>query len=346
MNTWYVVALSSEVESGDLFTRKILGTSILLFRRKNGEAVALRDRCPHRLAPLSLGVLNDDQVICRYHGLKFDCTGQCTHNPHGKGMIPKTAKVQNFPLVERDGFLWIWPGDAELADESLIMDCSLLSRNPVTSIAYVYMHNKANYELLVDNIMDLSHIDHLHGPLINTAGKLSPLVPQVSQESDGIRIRWDWHADPAMQMLAVNLDDPEGPAEQFFDVKWNPPSNLHLQVGALQGGSDYHSEGIVAYAFHIMTPETDTTSHYFYASTRNYKLDDADYNAAKKEGVYEVFTTEDKPMIEAQQAEIATADIWEHKPVLLSCDAGGVQVRRALQTMIDAEQAAAPHSDQ
>jgi phenylpropionate dioxygenase-like ring-hydroxylating dioxygenase large terminal subunit len=340
MNTWYVAALSREIEAGKLFSRKILGTSIVMYRRTTGEPVAMRDRCPHRFAPLSLGTLVDDEVTCLYHGLKFDCTGKCTHNPHGKGKIPSTAHVRSFPLVERDGFLWIWPGDPAKVDESLIMDCSILNRNPASSVAYAHMHNEANYELLADNIMDLSHIDHLHGPLINTRGKLSPLMPQVEKEADDVRIRWEWHANPAMLMLAENLSAPEASAEQFFEVRWHAPSNLYLQVGAVQNSEDYYEDGVVSHAYHIMTPETATSSHYFYASTRNFRMDDEEYNSAKLENIVEVFATEDKPVIEAQQLEMGGVDLWEQKPALLSCDAGAVQVRRTLQAMIEAEQQA------
>jgi phenylpropionate dioxygenase-like ring-hydroxylating dioxygenase large terminal subunit len=338
INTWYAAALSSEVKRGSLFSRKILNTSTLIYRCSNGEPVAMRDRCPHRFAPLSAGKLNNDEVTCIYHGLKFSSKGDCIANPHGNGRTPSTTRVRTFPIVERDGFLWLWPGDPEKADESLIMNCGLLSNNPSSSVSFAYMHNEANYELLADNIMDLSHIDHLHGPLINTGGKLSPLIPEVTKEEDGVRIRWDWLAEPAMLMLAEHLTESTAPAKQFFDVKWQAPSNLFLQVGALQDGEDFYNDGIVSYAYHVMTPETNVSSHYFYASTRNYKMDDDRYNRDKLQNMIETFSTEDKPIIEAQQKEMGTSDLWEQKPALLSCDVGAVQVRRTLRAIIDAEQ--------
>jgi phenylpropionate dioxygenase-like ring-hydroxylating dioxygenase large terminal subunit len=338
VNCWYVAALASEVDAGGLFQRRILGTSVLIYRLQSGQPVALQDRCPHRFAPLSRGIRHGDEVTCQYHGLRFDGGGRCVHSPHGDGSIPRAAQVRSFPLVERDGFLWIWPGNPALADPALIMDGAVLSRNPPASVAHTYMHNAVNYELLADNIMDLTHIDHLHGPLINTRGKLSPLIPKVSEESDGIRIRWDWQADPAMLLLATHLAEPESPARQFFEVKWHAPANMRLNVGAMQAGEDYHSDGVVLYDFHIMTPETDTTTHYFFASTRNYRMDDGGYNAAKMQGMIEAFTTEDKPLIEAQQQEMQSTDLWALQPVLLSSDAGAVRVRRRLRALIEAEQ--------
>lgn len=337
MNAWYVAALSTEVDDEILFRRKLLDMSILLYRKQDGEPVAMRDRCAHRFLPLSMGKREGDIVVCRYHGLKYDYNGKCVYSPHGDGKIPKATVVQSFPVVERDGFLWIWLGDPEKADPSKILDCSMLSKCPKDAVFYFMLHTDANYELMTDNIMDLSHIDHLHGPLINTNGKLSPLFPQVTEEGDDINIRWDWKADPAMQLLAVHLKEPEGKAEQFFSVKWHAPSNMHLQVGAVQGSDDYHKDGVVLYDYHIMTPETARSTHYFFGSARNYKQDDGEYNEMHKEGLQAAFATEDKPVIDLQQEEIEATDLFSLNPVLLSSDAGNVRVRRKLKVLIEKE---------
>lgn len=337
-NCWYVAALSTEINDEDLFRRKILNTSVLIYRKQNGQVVALHDRCPHRFVPLSIGTRNGDEITCHYHGLRFDCTGKCVHSPHGNGAIPKAAVVRNFPIVERDGFLWIWMGDAEQADESKILDCSKLTNSPKDAVFYFVLHNEANYELITDNIMDLTHIDHLHGPLINTKGKLSPLRPNVSEDGEDIHIRWDWKADPAMPLLGTHLPEPEAKCDQFLTVKWHAPSNMHLQVGALQEGEDYHEDGVVLYDFHLMTPETERSTHYFFGSARNYKQDDPEYNEMHKMGLKAAFEEEDKPVIDLQQEEIETTDLFSLNPVLLSSDAGNVRVRRRLQQMIANEQ--------
>jgi len=335
-NTWYVAALASEVDAQALFHRRILDISILIYRRADGTPVAMQDRCPHRFAPLHLGRRDGDDVICPYHALRFDSQGGCVHSPHGDGRIPRASQLRSFPLVERDGLLWIWMGDAEKADAATIIDCSRLTKNPASAVAHAYMHMKANYEVVVDNIMDLSHIDHVHGPLINTAGKLSPLVPDVSLQGDAIRIRWEWQQHPAMLLFSPHLPQPAEMAEQYFEVVWHAPGNMSLEVGAVQG-SRRHDDGLIIYDWHLMTPESAMTTHYFFGSTRNYKMDDAPYNEAKLAGMIEAFSTEDKPLIAAVQAEMGTPDLWALKPMLLSCDAGAVRARRKLKALIDAE---------
>ncbi len=338
-NAWYVAALTTELGTETLLTRKIIDETVLFYRKEDGSVAALRDRCPHRFAPLSKGTRNGDEITCLYHGLKFNELGECTHNPHGNGKIPKACTVKSYEIEERDGFIWIWMGNRSKADRSKIMDCSVLSQKPDTAVGHIYMYNKCNYQLLTDNIMDLSHIDHLHGPLINTGGKLSPLLPNVQEEGEVISVRWDWLAEPAMQLFAVHLPRPEDEANQYFQVDWHAPSNMHLKVAAVQDSSDYTNDGLELYDFHIMTPETEFSTHYFFASARNYLEEDGEYNAAKMAGMEQAFIEEDKPMIEAQQQEMGENGFWELQPVLLSSDAGGIRVRRKLSQLLEIESA-------
>jgi phenylpropionate dioxygenase-like ring-hydroxylating dioxygenase large terminal subunit len=177
-NAWYAAALSTEVEGAALFHRKILDTSIMVYRLADGSPVALHDRCPHRFAPLHMGKRDGDEVSCFYHALKFNAGGICTHNPHGNGNIPDGAKVRTFPLSEQYGFIWIWMGDAP-ADLSKLPDFSELDNGSPNAVGYTYMPMNANYELIIDNVMDLSHIDHVHGEIISTRGQLSPKIAKI-----------------------------------------------------------------------------------------------------------------------------------------------------------------------
>lgn len=109
LNAWYVAALSTDIGPEALFHRKLLDTSVMMYRKLDGTAVAVHDRCPHRFAPLHLGKRDGDDVACVYHGLRFNAEGQCTHNPHGDGRIPKAAvaelSIAGAPrlLVDLDG---------------------------------------------------------------------------------------------------------------------------------------------------------------------------------------------------------------------------------------------------
>ena len=108
-NVWYMAAWADEVGDG-LFSRRVAGRPVLLYRTEEGSLVALEDRCPHRFAPLSRGRRDGDRVVCGYHGLTYDASGQCVHNSLAGG-IPKGARVPSFPVVERDTIAWVWLGD-------------------------------------------------------------------------------------------------------------------------------------------------------------------------------------------------------------------------------------------
>lgn len=338
MNTWYVAALSSEVDEQSLFHRKILDTSVLIYRLENGKAVAMQDRCPHRFAPLHLGRRVGDEVTCFYHALKFDGTGTCTHNPHGKGIIPNAAKVRTYALEERDGFLWIWMG-SEPPSYKDVPDYSPLAQGSEHGVGYTYIDIDANFELLIDNVMDLSHIDHIHGEIISTRGQLTPLIPKVKEEGNSINAHWDWTQTPAMLIFAPFLDDPEAAARHFFDITWTPPANIQLSVAAVQGDKTF-DESINQYDLHIATPESISRTHYFFATRRNHDEENAEYNKLKIEAMHRAFYDEDKPVIEAVGQEMGTAEFFELNPVLLTSDVAPVRVRKLLRKLINQEQAA------
>lgn len=337
LNAWYVAALAQEVGPTELFHRTLLDTSILLYRKVDGTAVAIHNRCPHRFAPLHLGTRNGDEVACKYHGLVFDCTGQCTHSPHGNGNIPKAAKVRAYPIIERYGFLWIWMGDKP-ADESLLPDFSYLDQGPDTALAYTYLHVKCYYELVSDNVMDLSHVDHLHSEIISTKGTLSPLMAKVREEDRSVNARWEWTQTPASLLFSPHLPDPEGETRLFFDITWTPPGNIQLSVGALQGEGNLDLNNTVGqYDLHTVTPETAKTTHYFFATRRNHLIDDAEHNEHMIQILHDTFQNEDGAMLEAVQEEMQTTDFFALNPVLMSNDVAPVRVRRLLRRLVQEE---------
>lgn len=332
---WYVAAMSKEVKSEALFHRRILGKSVMIYRLADGMPVALHDRCPHRFAPLSLGKREGDEVACPYHALRFNSAGRCTHNPHGNGRIPDAARVDAFPLIEKFGFLWIWMDSSE-PDPALLPDFSPLDEGHPNAVAQTYMHLDVNYELIIDNVMDLSHIDHVHGEIITTRGKLSPVIPKVRETPTTISARWEWSQQPAMMIFAPFMSRPDDEARQYFDIVWHAPSNIQLSVGAVQDGKSF-DEAVSQYDLHTCTPEDEFKTHYFFATRRNHVEDDAEYNALKIKGMHDAFELEDGPLVQAVQREMGDADFFDLNPVLMSNDVAPVKVRRLLKRMIDAE---------
>src|ERR1700732_3472636 len=166
-NAWYVAAWGTEV-TRKLFARTLLGQSILLYRTEAGEAVAISNRCPHRFAPLHVGQLIGDVVECGYHGLHYDRRGVCVFNPHGDGKIPKSAQVTSYPLKEKHGLIWLWMGDTGKVHDSSIPDFSCLTDTERFATVYGVVTMNANYELITDNLLDLSHVEFLHKGILGS----------------------------------------------------------------------------------------------------------------------------------------------------------------------------------
>lgn len=340
-NTWYVFGWASEASNGAMLARTILGEPIVLFRDEQGAPHALSDRCPHRFAPLHMGVIRGGVVQCAYHGLEFDGQGACVKNPHGAGHIPAAAKVPTYPVVERHSLLWIWMGQTDLADSALIPNFEFLDQDR-WEVGQGYLLAQANYLLEVDNIMDLSHIEFLHTSTLGSPG-ISAAEAQVTREGSAIwskRLIKD-HILSDFMYQATGI--PHGaPVDRWIEVRWSAPSNMALRVGSTPAGQPREA-GQPSHQAHLFTPETEKTTHYWFGVGFPKSMgEEAKRLAATRiKGVRHPFEMEDLPMLEAQQLSMGDAEFWSLKPVLLPSDAAGVQVRRTLDKMI-AEERAAP----
>lgn len=332
-NAWYAAAWCEDIAAA-LVPRKLLGKPLVLFRDSAGAVRALSDRCPHRFAPLHKGKLCGDIVQCPYHGLQFDGNGTCVHNPHGDGAIPRAASVQSYPVIEKHQLVWIWMGMAEAADASSIPDFGYVD-DPAYTTVKGSVSGFGNYELYSDNILDLGHAEFLHVGLGAPAFTKGPR--EIYQK--GLTVWSNVHSlNDHLSPLHAALKQLEGRRlDWWVDTRWDPPASMDLTLFVDEIGGSRQTAKWIDRTFHIMTPETETTTHYFWAASRNYRRDDAGLSQAMQEGFTAAFENEDKPMIAAQQVNMGTTDFWALKPVLLAGDAGGVRARRVLSGLIAAE---------
>jgi phenylpropionate dioxygenase-like ring-hydroxylating dioxygenase large terminal subunit len=336
-NTWYVAGWADEVGPDTLLGRRLLDVPVLLFRAKDGVAVAIGDRCPHRFAPLHMGRHVGDAVQCGYHGLEFNGKGQCVRNPHGNGATPSAARVPTYPLVERHALLWIWMGEAH-PDESLIPNRLSFLAEGHRVHAKGHLNVNANYQLLNDNLMDLSHGMYLHRGSLSTTEMGTSYHPRVWQEGDSVFCHRE-----SPNIVPPSLWTPALPKEaqrvDFFSyLSWSAPSNVVLEVGCRRVGLTKGVEGgISAYTAHLFTPETEQSSHYFFSFSRDFAQQSSLVDEHIRQTTRHAFVNEDKPMIEAQQRMMEGADLMSLQPVLLPSDTAAVRVRRALAHLIEKE---------
>ncbi len=336
-NAWYMAAWADEVGDKPL-ARTLLDEPVVIYRDADGAPHALFDRCPHRFAPLSMGRVADKVVTCAYHGLAFGADGACVHNPHGP--ISKALAVRSYPVVDAHRAIWIWMGDPAAADPAAVRDLAFLADAPDTAFNKGYIHGSGHYQLFVDNILDLSHTDYLHPDTLG-GGSITRTTAQVEERPDGsIFVAWRPMNETPIPLVAARFLEGTR-VDSWTEVEWSAPGVMKLVNGAVPAGEP-RANGGNAINVHIFTPETASTTHYFFASTRDFRLDDAAYNEDVRKVRAQIFATEDEPMIAAQQSRIGEADFWSLRPALLKIDQGAVLVRRRMDKMIAAEQAPVP----
>jgi phenylpropionate dioxygenase-like ring-hydroxylating dioxygenase large terminal subunit len=336
-NTWYPAAWSEEVKRA-LFMRTILAEPVLMYRKEDGTAVAVNDTCPHRFAPLHKGKLIGDVVQCAYHGLQFNCAGACVKNPHGEGKIPAAAKIKTYPLVERFGMLWIWMGEAEAANPDSIPEFSCLDE-PAT-FAYTAGHvirMPLRYELVIDNLLDLTHAAYLHPENLGSDA-VAHGVMSVTQSGNSLQIDNSYpDGEPAPVFVLTGACPAGENVDYWVNVKWMPPANMVFDAGVTPAGQP-KSQGALLSSAQLLTPETANSSHYFWRVFRNYGKDSPELTAGIEAAVTQAFKTEDEPMIQAVQDRMNGRDLMDMCPVLLSTDSGAIRARRILKQLVDDEQ--------
>ena len=329
-NGWYCAAFSSELAASPV-GRTFLGQPVVMFRKPDGVAVAMSGVCPHRFAPLHQGKLDDGILSCPYHGLAFDSTGACVRNPHGSGRIPERSTLTTYPLIERQGVAWIWLGDPAAATAETIVDLQLVGDADHPRVTG-YMNMNVGYRLVIDNLLDLNHAPYLHG------GTLSP-------KGTTRKTWWDrGHHSAASHYL---MRDVETPASQrlWFDaprgdyhvtMDWTAPGTLRQHIAMTHVDASIAS-GAQTKGAHLITPESATSTHYFWLMTRNRCVDDRDADANLKALIDHAFLNEDGPMMEACQRNMRGREFNDLKPIFLETDAAAGHARAVLTKLSSAE---------
>ena len=340
-NAWYVAAWAHELAAGQVLGRTILGEPVVVYRTAEGKPAALEDRCPHRFAPISMGkVVGGDKIKCPYHGLELDTAGMCVHNPHGAKNIPSRATVRSYPIVERHHALWIWTGDPAKADAARIPNFSVLDNVPeFCSTKLDKIHVTADYKLIVDNLLDLSHTCYLHAGTLGNADTIDSSC-DVNMEGEDIIVSRVAGNAAAPGMMALMWPGHPEKVDVFTRMRWMAPCYMNLFTGICEMGKPWES-GTGIHALHLLTPETERSTHYFFTAVRfGLKINDPAQNREIQDKIGKLrrhaFTVEDARVIEAQQ-RIIDESPKALDPVILSVDAGAVRFRRAMAKLEEAE---------
>jgi vanillate O-demethylase monooxygenase subunit len=330
-NCWYVAAQADEITRAPL-GRILLNEPVVMFRTADGTAVALEDRCCHRRAPLHKGKLIGDELQCGYHGFTFDRTGACVRI-HGQDRVPPRIGVRAYPAVEKHAYLWLWMGEPEKADPALIPDFHR-SADPGWATVRSRLPIAANYLLVVENLIDLSHVGIVHAKTIGTDDSRAELK---GERNDGaVRV-----VRTPTEVVTAPHNLKQGMAERSVLAKtitFLPPCQVVIDIRTTEVAPQKSvplSLGITV--LNACTPETEHSTHYFWASARDYQRDDRQADAFLMKITVDAFN-EDKDILEAQERCIALDPTAP--TVNVQSDWGGVQARRLMDALIERETAA------
>jgi len=334
-NAWYVAAWDHEV-TRSMKRRIILDEPVLLFRKDDGIAVALEDRCCHRQAPLSMGKLIGNVVKCPYHGLEFDSSGKCVKVP-SQDMVPPSAKVRSYPLVERNHWLWIWMGEPAKADPALIEDFHFMD-DPAWRYGGNYLHVESNYLLLVENLLDTTHLPFLHPTTLGTDA-FARSEFEVKREGDRITVgRYLMNELPAPFHKQMG-EFPDGMKVDRWQVThYGPPSFVKLDIGSAPVGTPIRQgergKGVNMWNLNAITPESEKSTHYFFAQAYNFKLDQPWISDMLAKQITDIFQ-DDLAMVKAQQKNM---DMGPSPSVTLGQDKAWIAMRGIVDRLIREEQ--------
>ncbi len=331
-NAWYVVAWSHDLAPQKPFAVRVLDEPVVVYRTASDRLVALEDRCVHRLAPLSLGRCEGERLRCMYHGLLFDPDGRVVEIP-GQETIPAQARVKRYAVAEKHSWIWLWLGEADAADESLIPDAVGLD-HPDYILGHGQLDYAAEARLINDNLLDFSHLSYVHADSFGASEDWATDRPKVTVLPRGIRFeRWV----PAQSGFRSRGGPPVDAWSTYDFVlpgillmpSANYPAGTAQRCGFEKPDASIPATG-VTFTSQAVTPMTAKTSRYFFSwGPRRDCGDEALRDMLM--GVAAMAFGEDKAMIEAQQRVIDTTPDPRIMPT--SADKGVTLFNRMVERM-------------
>ena len=335
-NCWYVAGWSKDY-GRELKAEKYLGENIVIYRKQDGTPVALEDACPHRKLPLSKGTLNEDSIICGYHGLTFNDRGQCSDSPTQRGMMPSRAVVKSYPIVDKYRLLWIWMGNPELADPDTIFPIDNFESPTWGYTDGGVMDIKCNYLWVCDNLLDPSQVAWVNVTSFAGAGTDDEPLEIKKTDRGVIVSRWINGNPPSPYYADLVKFDGNCDRLQHYEM-CIPAVALNKSIYTPEGtggqGKAYIDKTYINISYNFMTPLDQDNTRYFWFQHRNTDPQDKDISAKMNDGALMAFL-EDKGILEDVHLGMKNPSTPN---IDLGLDAGAKLFRKFLGRKIEEEQ--------
>ncbi len=297
-NTWYVAAESGEIGRARLLARTILGIPVVFFRSSDGCLHAFRDACPHRYAPLSAGRVENDCIRCPYHGSVYDRDGRCIEVPGQHGTHGMTIALERYPVVERYGYAWIWMGAAP-DDGGDSIPAWFAPADPANAAwrgrADRFMDMPVYYELINDNLHDVSHVEFVHPETLGTTVIPAMYRMTEAQQSERCYVRKaiesnamaiEFHAEdiqggPVLhEMIAYQRERDAWTDNVDWDLTLRYATPGHFLFNhRTKAVGEADERAIQIASLHSVTPATASSTHYFFYTAHNLAANEERRNA-------------------------------------------------------------------
>ncbi len=181
---WYPIIFVKDFSNKYPYGFTLYDEPFLIFEDKNSKLACLRDICPHRAAKLSDGQIIAGKIECLYHGWQFDITGKCQHIPQlpDEATIPHNACVESFAVIKKQGMIWFWRGQKELAKVNLIPTISKLDTAEFAATDFA-IDLPYDQSYLIENALDPAHVHISHAGGLGDRKKAQPLVMEILESS-------------------------------------------------------------------------------------------------------------------------------------------------------------------
>ena len=281
-----------------------------------------------------MGIKDGDSIRCRYHGLKLGPDGVAEEMPLKHDKVNQSVCVESFAVAEKYRFVWIWVGDKTKADEALIPDLWPCSA-PGWTFDGGHYPIACDYRLVIDNLMDLTHETHVHSGSIGQSELMEAPIETRVEGNDVFVTRWIPDIDPPPFWRDALKSD--GKVDRWQICQFVAPSAVIIDVGVAPVGAGAsvasHDQGVRGFVIDVMTPQSETQTHYFWGMARNFDVADQGFTARFKAQQGGVFA-EDVEVLEAQQRSITANP--ELKLSAYNIDQGGVRARQIIKRLIGA----------
>lgn len=328
-NAWYAACWSHELEAVPQ-AKTILGEELAVFRTESGVAGAVEDCCPHRFAPMTMGTVQGENIVCGYHGMAFGCDGVCVEIP-GQKNIPSRARMRSYPVIERNTLVWVWMGDPARADESLLPDVHWLDAPGWKSVTGTTRYD-CNWVLLVDNLLDLTHTTFVHKSTIGTDDVAH--TPVTTEQNGDIVTVTRVMKDTTPSNFYKRVGGFNGKIDRWQKIWLDPPSTVIIDAGGVPAGTNDKSRGIDTRIISVLKPVDERTVDQIWSFTRDTCLDDTELDADIEKSIVHTFN-EDIEFLAGQQLNMEKRP--DRRMLNNTADAGVVQARRVIDGLLAAE---------